>query len=97
MVRDERAWISGGTSNCKPWLAMFDATTFQDLDVYECRGVGPINVMKALNWPAQVRLVLEVGGSGEVGAGGEVGGAGGEVQVGNRGGYKAVTRRRGGA
>ncbi len=52
--REGRTWISGGQNNGRPWLAMFDSTTFQDLDIWECRAIGAINAINAIAWPAQV-------------------------------------------
>ncbi|KAJ9508201.1 hypothetical protein QJQ45_021539 [Haematococcus lacustris] len=53
-VRDGRAWIGGGSVCGHPWLAMFDATTYTDIDVFDCKQFGPVHAMAALNWPQQV-------------------------------------------
>jgi hypothetical protein len=41
LVREKRAWIAGGPASGQPWLAMYDTSTFNDIDVCEVKQFGP--------------------------------------------------------
>uniref|UniRef100_A0A7S3R324 Protein kinase domain-containing protein n=1 Tax=Dunaliella tertiolecta TaxID=3047 RepID=A0A7S3R324_DUNTE len=49
-LQDDKAWISGGISNSQPWLSVFDSTTFQHIDTWECGVFGTATAMEAMTW-----------------------------------------------
>lgn len=55
IVRDKRAWVAGGNKDMHPYLVMFDADTFKNIDTFELGSFGPCYAMKSLPWPAPNR------------------------------------------
>lgn len=58
-VRGGRAWVAGGQPGCNPWMAMFDATTYQLMDTHACTLYGPATAMERISW--QVRTARACG------------------------------------
>ncbi|GLC35543.1 hypothetical protein PLESTB_000196300 [Pleodorina starrii] len=49
-VRGGRVWAGGGRGSA--WLQLWDAETFQDIDVFDCGAFGPCHAMAPLRWPS---------------------------------------------